>query len=100
VYLYAENLLEDVLEVFNEPFGDIHIWYNVVFRGKTQGALTYDPETGGVTVRAVDSLPTLDPTPLLNIRGSIADTLTTQTTDLSDNKLGESNITDTFVPID
>jgi len=100
VYLYAENLLEDVLEVFNEPYGDIHVWYNVVFRGKTQGALSYDAETGGVTVRAVDSLPLLSPTPLLNVRGSIADTLTTQTTDLEDNKLGETPITDTFVPND
>ena len=70
IYLYAENILEDVGELLNEPFADIQIWYGVVFRGKVQGSLVYDVETGGVTVLSADALPPGTMTPLSNIRGS------------------------------
>lgn len=76
VFLYAENILEDANELINEPFADVHIWYNVVFRGKTQGSLSYDTETGAVTVRSLDTLPSLlEPTPLGNFRGTIKDSI-------------------------
>lgn len=50
ISIYAEDLPEDVGEVINEPWADIHIYYNVVFRGKTQSALSLDEETGAVTL--------------------------------------------------
>lgn len=78
IYLYAENVLEDVGELINQPLADIHIYYNVVYRGKTAGALSYDFETGGISVRPNDTLPLLTPTPFVNVRGSINDTILTQ----------------------
>lgn len=53
ITLYAENLPEDINEVINEPWADIHIYYNVVFRGKSGNALTID-EDGGVTVNRLE----------------------------------------------
>lgn len=47
--LYAENLPEDANEVINEPWADIHIYYNVVFRGKTSASLS-STDGGGVKV--------------------------------------------------
>lgn len=40
--LYAENLVEDRLEVFNEPLANITLEYNCVFQGKTSGSLSID----------------------------------------------------------
>lgn len=49
IYVYAENLLEDIGELFNEPYASVYITYNCVFRGKTMGALTFNDD-GSVTV--------------------------------------------------
>lgn len=37
--LYAENMIEENLEVFNEPWAEVRIEYDVVFQGKTLGNL-------------------------------------------------------------
>lgn len=55
IYLYAENMLEDLGELVNEPWATVHISYNCVFRGKTQGALTFG-EDGSVTLLPADKL--------------------------------------------
>lgn len=48
--VYAENLLEDSLELFNEPVYDIQIEYNVVFQGRAEGSIQYDPDTDSVKI--------------------------------------------------
>lgn len=47
--MYAENLLEDNLEIFNEPFCNAEITYNCVFQGKNSASVSYDL-SGNVTV--------------------------------------------------
>jgi len=102
VYCYGENVLEDKTEIFNEILYDIHISYNVVFRGKTQGSLTYNEANGSITVLSIDSLPPVAPSPFVNVRGSITDKLVTQTPpeEGNDDELVESNINDQFRPDD
>lgn len=55
--LYAENLIEDKLEIFNEPLADIRLEYNCVFQGKTSASLGVDPDTGVITVKPDTSTP-------------------------------------------
>lgn len=55
IYVYAENLLEDLGELINEPYATVYITYNCVFRGKTMGSLTFN-EDGSVTLKSLDSL--------------------------------------------
>lgn len=73
ITLYAENLVEDRLELFNEPWAQIQIEYNCVFQGKTTASLSV-AEDGTVIVSPQDERPLIDPSPLRNIRGSIRDT--------------------------
>lgn len=58
ITLYAENLVEDIGEIFNEPFASMEVSHDIVFQGKTQGSLTgvYDASGNltGVTVSARD----------------------------------------------
>lgn len=42
IYIYAENLLEDNLEIFNEPWAEVLLEYNCVFQGKTSAGITMD----------------------------------------------------------
>lgn len=55
IYVYAENILEDLGELLNEPYAAVYITYNCVFRGKTMGAMTFN-EDGSVTLRSNDTL--------------------------------------------
>lgn len=41
ITMYAENLLEDNTELFNEPYAQIEVSYNIVFQGKNSA--TIDP---------------------------------------------------------
>lgn len=50
IYVYAENILEDNNEIFNEPFCEYMLEYGCVFQGKTQGNLSYDSQTGVVSI--------------------------------------------------
>lgn len=90
IYLYSEDIPEDANELINEPFASIEIWYNVVFRGKTMGSLSFSGNS--VTVTPSTDLPSVAPTPLYNIRGSIEDT---KIVDLSNNQV---TIGDTELP--
>jgi len=77
ITLYAENLVEDKLEIWNEPWANIHIEYNCVFQGKTSASLSVG-EDGTVTVSPQETVPLVAYSPLVNIRGSIADTRVSQ----------------------
>ena len=95
VTIYAENLLEDNFEGFNEPWAEVTVEYNIVFQGKTSNSLkgVYDGEGKlvGVTIQAVPEADKLALTPLTNIRGTLDfDTRT-------DNEITETAITDTGV---
>lgn len=76
---YAENLVEDMLEVVNEPIGNIELSFDIVFCGKTSSKLTWTlDETGQPTqvcISSAETLPNKAITPLRNIRGTIRDTV-------------------------
>jgi len=82
VTIYAENILEDNYEVFNEGWASVLVEHNIVFQGKTSGTLAgvYDSSGNmtGVTVGFTSNDPNLSLTPLKNIRGTLdADKRTT-----------------------
>ena len=82
VTIYAENILEDNYEVFNEPWASVLVEHSIVFQGKTSGTLAgvYDGEGAltGVTVGFTSNDPNLPLSPLKNIRGTLdADKRTT-----------------------
>lgn len=51
--VYAENFLEDVAELVNEPVANVVVQFNVVFRGKVNAQLNLN-EDGTVTIKHVD----------------------------------------------
>jgi hypothetical protein len=76
VTIYAENILEDSGEVYNEPWASVLVEHNIVFQGKTQGKLAgvYDPVTNeltGVTSVFTSTDPNLTESTLRNIRGTL-----------------------------
>lgn len=87
VTIYAENILEDTAEVYNEPWAFVLVEHNIVFQGKTSGTLrgVYDqqdpPQLIGVELGFTSNDPNLTQSPLLNIRGTLdADKRLTGTT--------------------
>lgn len=80
VTMYAENLVEDLAELLNEPYAQVTVEYNIVFQGKTSNSLSavLDDEGNviGMTVNKVNEVDLLPITPLTNIRGQIKDTRT------------------------
>lgn len=100
IYLYGEDYLEDKGEIFNEPIGQVTVWYNVVFRGKTGAALAYDPETGVMSVQHAASASVATPTELQNIKGSIASTVMTQnaTENPADDRMVDTPAPPTLTP--
>lgn len=82
VTIYAENILEDNYELFNEGWASVLVEHNIVFQGKTSGTLAgvYDVSGNmtGVTVGFTSNDPNLPISPLKNIRGTLdADKRTT-----------------------
>lgn len=76
VTIYAENILEDSGEVYNEPWASVLVEHNIVFQGKTQGLLkgVYDLITNeliGVTSEFTSTDPNLTESTLRNIRGTL-----------------------------
>lgn len=75
VTIYAENILEDSGELYNEPWASVLVEHNIVFQGKTQGLLkgVYDLSNNliGVTSEFTINDPNLAQSPLLNIRGTL-----------------------------
>lgn len=92
ITMYAESLLEDNSEIFNEPWAEITVEYNIVFQGKTSNSLrAIRDENGdliGVGVIKVPTAELLALSPLVNVRGSLEDDTRTQ------NEITEDTITD------
>lgn len=101
ITLYAENILEDNYEVFNEPWATVVVEHNIVFQGKTSNSLSgvYDEDQNlvGVTIGQIRlaDLP-LQATPFVNISGTL-DNDTRTYLDGSGNHL-ELEINDLGVP--
>lgn len=51
ISIYAENVLEDILEALNEPWANCEITYDLVFEGKTYRSTTVDA-SGNVILSA------------------------------------------------
>jgi len=75
ITLYAENILEDSGEVYNEPWASVLVEHNIVFQGKTQGLLkgVYDQNDNliGVTSEFTTNDVNKTQSTLLNIRGTL-----------------------------
>lgn len=77
VTIYAENILEDSGEVYNEPWASVLVEHNIVFQGKVSGVLSavYDqsspPQLVGVSLGYTTADPNLAETPLRNVRGTL-----------------------------
>jgi len=88
INMYAEDILEDNYEVFNEPICQVEIYYNIVFQGKVSTTLSgvYDASgvLTGVTVNTIDETVLLPETPFTNISGTLSKD-TRRTLDLSGN---------------
>lgn len=75
ITMYAENILEDSGELYNEPWAEITVEYNIVFQGKSSTNLTatFD-ETGrvtGVTLVAPSLVERLELTEPLETHGQL-----------------------------
>lgn len=68
ITLYAENFVEDTAEVWNEPWANVELEFYCVFEGKALNSITYDPESGTV------SLGPQDPAPVLALNTGVART--------------------------
>lgn len=63
VTIYAENILEDVGEIINEPWADVEVYYGCVFRGKTSASLNLNDD-GSVTITPQENFVPLPFSPL------------------------------------
>lgn len=92
ITIYAENILEDNYEYYNEPWASVMVEHNIVFQGKTSGQLAgvYDESQNlvGVKLGYTTNDPNKVQTLLTNIRGTLdADKRT-------DDEVTETAITD------
>lgn len=93
VGLYAENVLEESGELFNEPYASVEITYDCVFQGKIIGGLSLD-ESGNVVV----SQPTVTTVPqsrIVAVSGTFNDK---RAVGFTDGELQEVTRTDTSEP--
>lgn len=95
VGIYAENMLEENAEIFNEPWAALEIEYDVVFRGKVVTALSVQ-EDGTVCVAPHD--PTTNPpeSSIVGISGTVADTQVSGFDE--DGKIVQTSKTDATMP--
>lgn len=93
IYIYGENLLEDKLEVFNEPFASIEIVFGIVFRGRISTGFGYDPETDTITLAPASATPLPTESQLVNLKGTILDTAVYTDFTNSDAKMAEVDVT-------
>lgn len=95
VTIYAENVVEDNYELWNEPWASVLVEHNIVFQGKTSNSLTGTYDEGGnllaVTIAAENITLRKAVSPLKNVRGTLKDdTLTTnEITEVSINDRNE-----------
>jgi len=73
IYVYAESLLEDVSELFNEPWASVEWEYHCVFRGKNISTLSF-ADDGTVSLSPPELLAAPVGSPLINVRGGTYET--------------------------
>lgn len=93
--IYAENLLEENAEIFNEPWASLEITYDCVFRGKTGSSYSYSAETGEVCVAKPSTFVNPPSSRIAVLSGTIADTITSG---FVDGELVETSKTDQTAP--
>lgn len=73
--VYAENLPEAFLDVFNDPVYQVEVTYDIVFAGKTNGKLSAVLDNVGnvvgVSVTGPENIVNLAQSPRTNVRGYI-----------------------------
>lgn len=76
ITVYGENFVEDNGEVFNEPWAECVVEYNIVFEGKTMGNLSFGTDPSGNVIEVclknhdpLNNVAFTEPKP----RGTIAD---------------------------
>jgi len=95
VTVYGEDLLEDKLEVFNEPWASATLTYDCVFQGKTGAAIKVNND-GTFTFTPNSIIPNAALSPILGLGGTIADTYVTE--DLSGQLINNPRQPDDFIP--
>lgn len=73
IFVYAENLLEDLGELYNEPWAAVEWEYHCVFRGKNIATLTF-AENGTVSLSPPELMAAPVGSPLINVRGGTYET--------------------------
>lgn len=68
---YGENFIEDIGEIFNEPWAEAVIEYNCVFQGKTSASLSV-AQDGTITIKPDTQVLTVPTVTFEAIRGSLA----------------------------
>lgn len=71
--IYAENLLEDNSEIFNEPWASVEFSYDCVFQGKSVIALIKDA-SGNIVLTNPTTVTPPTPSKIVNIGGTFNDT--------------------------
>lgn len=71
ICIYAESLLEDNAELFNEPWATFELSFNCVFQGKTSASIGID-NNGVITITPDSASPTYAPQTYQVLRGSIS----------------------------
>lgn len=75
ITVYAENILEEQLELFNEGWATFEMEWNCVFQGKTSAALSLT-EDGSIKVTPHDTIANLVPSDVLPVYGGFVSTTT------------------------
>lgn len=65
VGIYAENVLEESLELFNEPWATIEMEWNCVFQGKTSASLSLADDGKTICVLSHDNIANLEVSDML-----------------------------------
>jgi len=81
---YAEDIVEDKFEWYNEPYAEVTVYFDLVLRGKITPNTGIDA-SGNVILYAPSTIPHCDPSPLIQTGGGIAGTNRRLTLDLSGN---------------
>lgn len=73
IQFYAENLVEDNSEVYNEPWASVEITYHCVFSGRKPSTVSISP-SGVLSLTELEVGAPLAPSVLSRIQGTIANT--------------------------
>lgn len=71
--IYAENVLEDNAELYNEPWASLELSYDCVFQGKIVSGLSQDV-SGNIVIAKQSNITVAPPSKIVNISGTFNDT--------------------------